>query len=204
MVFGSKTCYDFSILEKRLKFAFEKCFNNMFDEIWLSRMLYDFYKFDIIHWDENYIKSGMVFEIGSLGKLISCGEVNKFEYNDLCQQLCGSTSFDELHALKLFDHQHIVTDVMYDCGLTIIHFQTIRLDADQSASHPVPRASKNKLVIVRVRDYYVVRGDYHSAVHAIRCESPHNCTKSRYVPPHDCTHPEWCMRCALARRRYFG
>jgi hypothetical protein len=120
------------------KVAFENDFNNMFDEIWLSRMLYNFWD-TYIAWNGDDIQPKMIFEFS----FKDSDRSKTVEYLASNRTL----SVNELNDLKLIGEQHVVTEV---CGSTI-YFRPVWLDVNAWSHTLTLTKSKKNYVIGRRR-----------------------------------------------------
>jgi hypothetical protein len=84
------------------KIAFENDFNSLFNEIWLSRLLWDLW---FVEWDVNNVQPGMMFEIYAMDE-------NGSEI-DLCHFITSRDVFDadEINDLKSISGPHIVKNI---------------------------------------------------------------------------------------------
>jgi hypothetical protein len=90
---------------ERDKIAFENDFKDVFDEIWLVRLLYNFW-YNFIPWNSDDIKVGMIFGF----------------------ELCSRTILHAEDAPILLKHigkSHVVTMIIHGWSGPIVHFQPV-------------------------------------------------------------------------------
>jgi hypothetical protein len=162
-------CFDHwkDVLQKDLKIVFENLFNNVFNEIWLTQILYDLYKFDLIQWNPNDVQPGMMFKIESFEQISDSDDDND---NDTCEEQCEMIGRDQLTVWGWIDKQHIVQGIKCNTNETsaaIIYFQTIGLCTSGVT------AWKNTWRIVTVPKYngFYVYNDHHADMYEIRIKS---------------------------------
>jgi hypothetical protein len=114
-------------MEANSKIAFENSLGNLFNEIWLTRLLRDFYHNYLL--DTNNIESGMMFEL----KLLN---------------VSGRTlSADELDISEWISEPFVVNDICKCLGYGIIRFQPLWLNLKDT------RVWKNTWKIMKTDSY---------------------------------------------------